>query len=114
MSRTPRPRPLGPQERTLFRLYVNCGLALEHPRQLQSEYDLSYEELAFIAGCTTRTIERWMSQGQEPKMVKEVYLRRLSEFYFLLRCYHHIPPDLWSIICPLSEVDRAILYPPTE
>lgn len=114
MSYTPRPRPFGSRERILFRLYVNCGLALEHPRQLQSEYDLSYEDLAFIAGCTTRTIERWMSQSQEPKLVKKIYLRRLGKFYFLLRCYQHIPPDLWNIICPLSGADREVLYPRSE
>lgn len=67
MSRTPRPRPLGAQERVLFRLYVNCTLSLEHPRQLYDEYSLTYQDLAFIAGCTTRTIERWMSREQEPR-----------------------------------------------
>lgn len=114
MSQTPKPRPFGIRERILFRLYVNCGLMLEHPRQLQSEYDLTYEDLAFIAGCTTRTIERWMSQSREPKVVKELYLRRLGEFYFLLRCYHHIPSELWNLICPLSEEDLAVLYPQSD
>lgn len=113
MTRTPRPRPFGSQERILFRIYVNCPLGLEHPRQLYNEYDLTYEDLAIIAGCTTRTIERWMAE-QEPSLLKNVYLRRLGEFYFLLRGYRRIPPELWSLICPLSPSDRQTLYPPPE
>jgi hypothetical protein len=43
-SRNSDPQPFGPPERALFRLYVNCALALEHPRQLYNEYALTYEE----------------------------------------------------------------------
>lgn len=113
-KRTSEPFPFGPPERTLFRIYVNCALALEHPRQLYNEYALTYEELAYIAGCTTRTIERWMSQDQEPKLLKGIYLRRLGEFYFLLRHYQLLPSDVWNVVCPLSPTERNLLYPPVE
>lgn len=113
-NRTSDPRPFGDPERTLFRIYVNCALALEHPRQLYNEYALTYEELAYIAGCTTRTIERWMSQDEEPKLLKGVYLRRLGEFYFLLRHYHLFSPDVWNVVCPLTTRERSILYPSFE
>ncbi|PSB14764.1 hypothetical protein C7B76_15295 [filamentous cyanobacterium CCP2] len=112
--RPPRQRPFGSQERALFRIYVNCALSLEHPRQLYTEYNLTYEELAYVAGCTTRTIERWMSQDEEPKLLKGVYLRRLGEFYFLLRHYHRIPLEVWDTVCPLNPTDRSILYPEPE
>lgn len=113
-NRTSEPHPLGPPERTLFRIYVNCALTLEHPRQLYNEYALTYEELAYVAGCTARTIERWMSREEEPKLLKAVYLRRLGEFYFLLRYHHLISSDVWNIVCPLNPRDRAILYPAPE
>jgi hypothetical protein len=113
-NRTAEPHPFGLPERTLFQIYVNCALALDHPRQLYNEYALTYEELAYIAGCTTRTIERWMSQDDEPKLLKGVYLRRLGEFYFLLRHYQLIPSDVWNALCPLSSKDRSVLYPSLE
>ena len=110
-NRTSEPNPFGSPERTLFRIYVNCTLSLEHPRQLYNEYALTYEELAYIAGCTTRTIERWMSKDEEPKLLKGIYLRRLGEFYFLLRHYQLISPDVWDLMCPLNPRDRSLLYP---
>lgn len=111
MSRTPQPQPFGPQQRALFRIYVNCAWRIEHPRQLYNAYALTYEQLAHIAGCTTRTIERWMSRDEEPKLLKQVYLRRLGEFYFLLEHYQQIPPELWDALCPLNPRDRSLLFP---
>ncbi|NJL41366.1 MAG: hypothetical protein HC899_35150 [Leptolyngbyaceae cyanobacterium SM1_4_3] len=84
MTRIPGQQPLGEIERALFRLYVHCHLSLSHPRQLYQAYDLTYNQLALIAGCSTPTIERWMSRDREPRVYKDIYLRRLGEFHFLL------------------------------
>ncbi len=106
-----RPRLPGSIERALFRLYVNCQVGLSHPRELQQAYAFTYEELALIAGCGLRTMERWMSPNREPRILKEVYLRRLGEFYFLLNHYQQIPPELWELVCPLPPRLRTLLYP---
>ena len=103
--------PLGDVERSLFRLYVNCQLSGVNPDQLYQEYDFNYEQLAMIAGCSIPTMTRWMAQNREPHALKEVYTRRLGEFYFLLHHYHQIPPEIWDVVCPLPPRLRAILYP---
>lgn len=111
MTRRSGQRPFAEVERVLFRTYVNCQIEISHPRQLYQELDLTQEQLAIIAGCSITTMERWMSQDREPRMLKEVYLRRLGEFRFLLRHHHQIPVETWNRLCPLSPSDRAILYP---
>jgi hypothetical protein len=103
--------PFGEVERVLFRTYVNCQIAIAHPRELYQELDLTQEQLAIIAGCSLATMERWMRQNNEPRMLKEVYLRRLGEFRFLLRHYREIPAEAWERLCPLPARDRAILFP---
>ncbi|PSB14102.1 hypothetical protein C7B61_10855 [filamentous cyanobacterium CCP1] len=114
MNPPPHPRPLGEAERVLFQLYINCQLSLVHPRRLYQEYDLTYDQLALIAGCSLPTMERWMSQNREPRSYKAIYLRRLGEFYFLIRYYHQIPREVFESICPLPEPVRSILYPVCE
>lgn len=107
-------KPLGDVERSLFRLYVNCQLPGISPEQLYQEYDFNYEQLAMIAGCSIPTMTRWMTQNRQPHALKEVYSRRLGEFYFLLHHYQEIPPDIWDVICPLPPRLRVILYPPEQ
>lgn len=114
MSPPPNQRPLGEVERLLFRLYVNCQLSGINPHQLYQEYDFNYEQLAMIAGCSIPTMTRWMRQNREPRALKEIYTRRLGEFYFLLHHYQQIPPEVWEIVCPLSPRLRSILYPAPE
>lgn len=104
-------RPLGDIERSLFRLYVNCQLPSSHPRQLYQEYAFTYDQLALIAGCSLPTMTRWMNRNQEPRLLKEVYARRLGEFYFLLHHYPQIAPEVWEVICPLPPRLRTLLYP---
>lgn len=111
MTRRAGQRPFGEVERVLFRTYVNCQIAIAHPRDLYQELDLTQEQLAIIAGCSLATMERWLSQNHEPRMLKEVYLRRLGEFRFLIRHYPQIPGDVWNRLCPLPPRDRALLYP---
>jgi len=105
-----RPRPFGDAERVLFRVYVNCQIAISHPRELYQELALTQEQLAIIAGCSVATMERWMSHNREPRMLKEVYLRRLGEFRFLLRHYDEIPIEAWNRFCPLTTQDYNILF----
>jgi hypothetical protein len=114
MSQTSDQRPISEAERILFRLYVNCALSATHPRQLYQEIGFTYEQLALIAGCSLPTMTRWMNRDGEPRTLKDIYLRRLGEFYFLLHHYHQIPPEVWDLICPLSPRMRDILYPPSE
>ncbi|GAB4385114.1 MAG: hypothetical protein Kow00121_49620 [Elainellaceae cyanobacterium] len=114
MNPPPRPSPLGDAGRVLFQLYVDCQLSIVHPRRLYQDYDLTYDQLALIAGCSLPTMERWMSQNREPRSYKAIYLRRLGEFYFLLRYYRQIPPEVLESICPLPEQVRSILYPAPE
>lgn len=114
MSRPSRPNPLGKAEQALLQLYVNCQLSITHPRRLYQQYDLTYQQLALIAGCSLPTMERWMSQNREPRTYKSIYLRRLGEFYFLIRHYRQIPPEVLESLCPLSESVRSILYPAGE
>lgn len=104
-------RPLGNVERALFRTYVNCQLTIAHPRELYQAYGFTQEQLAMIAGCSLATMERWLSRNYEPRMLKEVYLRRLGEFQFLLHNYPQIPVEVWNRLCPLRPRDRAVLYP---
>lgn len=111
MTRRSEQQPIRDVERILFRIYVNCQIAIAHPRELYQELDLTQEQLAIIAGCSLATMERWMSQDREPRMLKEVYLRRLGEFRFLLRHYPQIPVEAWNRLCPLPPRDLAILYP---
>lgn len=114
MNRPSGQRPFGEVERALFRLYVNCSLSLSHPRQLYQEYDLTYEDLALIAGCSVPTMERWMSGNREPELYKELYLRRLGEFNFLLTHYQEIPYSVWRSVCPMTPRIQAILFPEIE
>ncbi|MBD2463954.1 helix-turn-helix transcriptional regulator [Oscillatoria sp. FACHB-1407] len=111
MNRPSGQLPFGEVERSLFRIYVNCSLSLNHPRQLYQEYDLTYEDLALIAGCSVPTMERWMGGSREPTLYKDMYLRRLGEFHFLLTHYQQIPYPLWESACPLPPRIRAILFP---
>ncbi|HEY9627179.1 MAG TPA: hypothetical protein V6C84_07745 [Coleofasciculaceae cyanobacterium] len=111
MTRRSGQRPFGEVERVLFRTYVNCQIAIAHPRELYQELNFTQAQLAIIARCNLSTMERWMSQDHEPRMLKEVYLRRLGEFRFLLRHYPQIPVEAWNHLCPISLQDRAILYP---
>lgn len=110
MNPPPSQRPLGEVERSLFRLYVNCRLSIEHPRQLYQEYAFTYDQLALIAGCSVTAMTRWMNSNKAPRHLKLVYQRRLGEFAFLLHHYHQIPPEVWEIVCPLSPRLQAILY----
>jgi hypothetical protein len=114
MSRPPNQRPLGEPERSLLQVYANCQLALAHPRQLYEEYAFTYDQLALIAGCSLPTMTRWMNRGQEPRLLKEVYTRRLGEFNFLLHHYQQIPPEIWEALCPLPARIRSIIYPTSE
>ena len=114
MRRFPRPNPLGEAEQALFQLYVNCQLSITHPKRLYQQYDLTYEQLALIAGCSLPTMERWMSHRREPRTYKSIYLRRLGEFYFLVRYYRQIPLEVLEVLCPLPESVRSILYPLSE
>jgi hypothetical protein len=57
---------------------------------------------------------RWMNRDQEPRLLKEVYTRRLGEFEFLLHHYHQIPLEMWDALCPLPSRIRTILYPHLE
>jgi DNA-binding transcriptional regulator YiaG len=70
MPRRPNQQPLGNVERVLFRTYVNCPITIAHPRDLYQELDLTQEQLAIIAGCSLTTMERWLSQEREPRMLK--------------------------------------------
>jgi len=108
------PRDLTQSEQLLFQLYVDCSFALKHPRQLYTEYNLTYAELASVAGCTVRTMERWMNREEAPKFTKHIYLRRLGEFYFLLHHYQRIPPEVWDDLCPLPPAVRSRLFSPSE
>lgn len=114
MSHPPDQHPLTDVKRSLFRLYVNCQLEGVHPFQLYQEYDFNYEQLAMVAGCNLPTLTRWMNHHQEPRSLKDVYTRRLGEFYFLLKHYEQIPIELWDVVCPLPPRLRAMLYPSSE
>lgn len=114
MTRRANQRPLGEPERSLLRLYANCQWSIAHPRQLYQEYAFTYDQLAVIAGCSLPTMTRWMNRDQEPRLLKDVYTRRLGEFDFLLHHYHQIPPEVWETVCPLPPRLRAILFPNSE
>ena len=111
MTQTPGRFPLSEIERALFDIYTRCTLSLSHPRQLYQTGSFTYEQLAAIAGCSIPTMTRWMNRDKEPRMLKEVYLRRLGEFYFLLNYYQQIPVEVWDSLCPLPIQVREILYP---
>ena len=114
MTLTPDSSSFGEIERALFHVYTDCTLSLSHPRHLYQAGNFTYEQLASIAGCSIATMTRWMNRNKEPRMLKEVYLRRLGEFHFLLNYYQQIPVEAWDALCPLPTQVREVLYPSPE
>jgi hypothetical protein len=52
-----------------------------------------------------------MNHNQEPRSLKDVYTRRLGEFYFLLKHYEQIPMELWDVVCPLTPSTKSHSLP---
>jgi uncharacterized membrane protein len=89
---------LGPRERSLLRLYVNCQLEMSHT-DFYAKWNVSHATMARICQCSESTVNHWFSQGKRHQEPQPIHRRRLAEMDILWEHYEEIPPALRQRIC---------------
>jgi hypothetical protein len=97
-------RPPSDQHWQLFEhLYLRCPPPL-HPAQFLESWEVSYADLAKLAGVSRSSIEHYMmshaASHREPSLIQQ---RRLSAIDRLWRHVKHIPPELVRFWCESQD-----------
>lgn len=92
-------RPPSEQHWQLFEhLYLRCPPPL-HPAQFLEAWEISYADLAKLAGVSRSTIEHWFSQGVAHREPSLMHQRRLATIERLWRNADRISPELIKLWC---------------
>lgn len=78
--------------------YLHCPPPL-HPTQFLERWDVSYTELAKLAGVSRSTIEHWFTHSATHREPSLMHQRRLAAIDRLFRNIDRIPSELLKLWC---------------
>lgn len=95
------PRILQERELALIEVYSQCQLAMT-PGEFYRKWGVSYEQIGVICSRSDSTVRRWFKRGPYRRYPTPTDLRHLAVMDFLLEHFEEIPPEIWTILCPVS------------
>lgn len=86
----------------IFRLYEDCPPPLS-PMTFTQLWEVSYRELALLAGTSRSTVEHWFAEGKSRREPTERCCRRLAEIHLLWTNSDRLKPSLIQSWCRLEK-----------